>query len=53
MLLGPRDFPDFNRAIISDISEGTEGEMKKEFPALSPMKVTGDLLDLGKFLVIS
>ena len=39
--------------ITSDISEGTEGNMKKEFPALSPMKLKGDLFEGGKFLVIS
>ena len=27
MLFGPRDFPDFRREIISDISDGTEGAM--------------------------
>jgi len=53
MLLGLRDFPDFKREIISEISEGTDGTMKKEFPTLPLMKVAGDLLDLGTFLVIS
>ena len=53
MLLGPRDFPDFRTEITSDISKGTEGEMKNEFQTLSPIKSTGDLLDLGIFLVMS
>ena len=53
MLLGPRDFPDFRREIRSDISEGIEGAMKNELLTLSPMKFTGDLINLGIFLVIS
>ena len=53
MLLGPRDFPDFKREIISDTSDGIEGAMKNEFSILSPMKFTGDLFGLGMFLVIS
>ena len=53
ILLGPRDFPVFRTEIISDISRGTEGAMKIEFPTLSPTKYTGDLLDLGVFLVMS
>ena len=53
MLLGPRDFPDFRAEIISDISKGAAGAMKNEFTILSPMKLTGDLFDLGILLVIS
>ena len=53
MLLGPKDLPDFSILIISDISEGTEGAMKKESPILLPMKSKGDFLVLGIFLVIS
>ena len=53
MLLGPRDFPDFRAEIISDISKGTEGAVKNEFPTLSPIKSTGDFWDLGMFLVMS
>ena len=53
MLLGPRDLPDFSREIISDISVGIVGAVKKEFPTLPPMKLKGDLLDLGIFLAIS
>ena len=53
MLLGPRDLPDFRTEITSDISVGTEGDMKNEFPTLSPMKFKGDLLEGGIFLVIS
>lgn len=37
MLLGPRDFADFRRDIISDISEGIEGATKREFPTRSHM----------------
>ena len=32
MLFGPRDFPDFRAEIVSDISKGTEGVVKKELP---------------------
>ena len=53
MLLGPRNLPDYKAKIISDISKETEGAVKKEFLILSPMTSTGDLLDLGIFLVIS
>ena len=31
MMLGPRDFPDFKRGIISAISDGIEGAMKMNF----------------------
>ena len=53
MLFGPRDLPDFRTEIISDISKGSRGAMKNEFPTLSPIKSTGDLLDVGIFLVMS
>ena len=53
VLLGPRDLPDFRAEIISDISKGTEGAIKNEFPTLSPIKSTCDFLDLVIFLVMS
>ena len=46
------DFPVFRSKIISDISRGTEGDVKKEFSILLPIQSTGDLSDLGIFLVI-
>ena len=53
ILFGPRDFPDFKRMIISDISKAVDGAVKKEFPTLSPMKSIGDFLPLGIVLVMS
>ena len=51
MLLGPRDFPNFKREIISDISDGTE-VVKKEFKTLFLIKCIGDLTVLVMYLVI-
>ena len=46
MLLGPRHFPNFKTETMSDISDGTEGAVKKEFPTLLPINFIGDLIVL-------
>ena len=38
---------------MSEISVGAEGTINKELLILSPIRSTGDLLDLGIFLVMS
>ena len=50
-MFGPRDFPVLRLEIISDISNGTEGRIKTQFPILPPMKSIGNLLVLGIVLV--
>ena len=52
-LSGSRVLPDSSAEIIFDLTMWTEAAVKKGVSNLSPMKSTGDLLDLGMFLVIS
>ena len=52
MLFRPINVPKFKREIILDISDGTEGAIKKEFQILFAIKFIGDLIVLGICLVI-
>ena len=41
-MFGPIDLPSYSRLIISDISKGTDGEIKNDLLSLSPIKHMGD-----------
>lgn len=46
ILFGPKDFPVLRREIISEISGGVEGIVKKELSTLLPRYSMGDFVDL-------